>query len=445
MSPILLELMIIFFLIALNGLFAMSELAIVSARPARLELKAGEGSTGARAALDLSGNPNRFLSTIQVGITLIGILAGAYGGATIAQQLTIRLSDIQLLARYAGAISLGLVVSIITFLTVVLGELVPKRIALQHAERIASAVARPMMALSTVARPVVQLFGLATDAVLKVLGVQVSTQAEASEEEIKMLVEQSARAGIIELAERDMVEGVFRLGDRPLGTMMTPRREITWLDINASDLELRQVVRDSNHSRFPVCDGQLDKLVGVVRAKDILSECLSGEPLNLKAVMKEPLVAPESMTALRALERFRETGFHLIMLIDEYGGVEGLVTLIDVLEAIVGDIPTLDELSEPPIISRDENSWLVDGLITIDDFRQAFGIRVLPGEGQYHSLGGFVVYMLARVPRTGDHFTHGGYLFEVVDMDGNRVDKVLLQSASPDRDESAPDEPGPAV
>ena len=323
MSQVVIELVVILLLITLNGLFAMSELAVISARRARLQIMANEGNQGARAALELAGSPNRFLSTVQAGITLIGILAGAFGGATIARELADLLASADALVPYAGAISFVLVVGTITFLTVVLGELVPKRIALQNTERIAALVARPMMALSRLARPIVHLFGLATDAMLRVLGIKTVAKAEVTEEEIKLLVEQSARAGIIEEVERDMVESVFRFGDRPLGTLMTPRPEITWLDINATEEEVMSIVNGSSHSRFPVCDGQLDKTLGVVRAKDILSECLSDQRFDLRKAMKEPLFAPENMLALRALERFKQTGVHLVMLVDEYGGVEG--------------------------------------------------------------------------------------------------------------------------
>lgn len=426
MSEILFESIIILALIILNGLLAMSELAVVSSRRVRLQQMAQDGDHGAEVALELAETPNRFLSTVQVGITLVGIFAGAIGGATIAQALADLLAEVPVLEPYAGAISLALVVGAITFLTVVLGELVPKRIALQSAERIASAVARPMRALSVVTWPIVRLLGLATDAVLSVLRVKALPKTALTEEEIRMLVEQGAQAGIIEAVERDMVESVFQLGDRPLETIMTPRSEIVWLDVNAPEEHIRQVIEGSSHSRFPVCDGILDKPLGLARAKDLLAESLGGAPLNLRQIMDEPLFAPENARALQVLERFRETGVHLAMLIDEYGGVSGLVTSFNVLEAIVGDIPTLDEIGQPPIAQRADGSWLVDGMLSVDDFKRTFNIYSLPGEGTYQTLGGFTIFMFGSLPAAGDYFSHGDFRYEVADMDGRRVDKVLL-------------------
>ncbi|UCG24364.1 MAG: HlyC/CorC family transporter [Chloroflexota bacterium] len=426
MSEILLESIIILGLIILNGLLAMSELAVVSSRHVRLQQMAQDGNHGAEVALELAETPNRFLSTVQVGITLVGIFAGAIGGATIAQALTALLAEIPALEPYASAISLVLVVGGITFFTVVLGELVPKRIALQSAERIAAAVARPMRALSVVTWPIVRLLGLATDAVLAVLRVKAQPKTTLTEEEIRMLVEQGAQAGIIEAVERDMVESIFQLGDRSLETIMTPRSEIEWLDVNATEEHIRQIVASSSHSRFPVCDGELDKPLGLVRTQDLLAESMRGEPLNLRQAMDEPLFAPENARALQVLERFRETGVHLAMLIDEYGGVSGLVTSFNVLEAIVGDIPTPDEIDQPPIAQRADGSWLVDGLLSVDDFKRSFNIASLPGEDTYKTLGGFVIFMFGSLPAAGDYFSHGDFRYEVADMDGRRVDKVLL-------------------
>jgi putative hemolysin len=435
MSETLLGIAIILLLIVLNGVFAMSEIAVVSARPIRLRQMAQAGNRGAKAALELAENPNRFLSTVQVGITLVGILAGAYSGANIAGELAMPLGQLPWIGRYASALSLALVVATITFLSVVLGELVPKRIALGNTERIAAAIARPMHTLSVIATPVVHLFSVTTDATLALLGLQASVEEEVSEEEIRMMVQHGAQTGIIEEAERAMVESVFRLADRPLKAMMTPRPEIVWLDVNAPDREIRQLVHASHHSRFPVCDGDLDHVIGLVQARDLLFNCLEGRPLDIKVAMHKPLFAPETLPALKALERFKQTGLHMAVLFDEYGGIEGLVTLIDVLEAIVGDIPTLDEIVEPPIVQRDEGSWLIDGLISIDDFKEAFEIRSLPGEGTYQTLGGFIVFMIGSIPMTGSRFGWGGFRFEVADMDEHRVDKVLMQTA-PEEDDT---------
>jgi putative hemolysin len=268
--------------------------------------------------------------------------------------------------------------------------------------------------------------------ILSLMNVQEPVDMSASEEDIRMMAEQSAQAGIIEEAERDMVASIFRLGDRQLGEMMTPRMEIVWLDVNASEEEIRQVLRETDHTRLLVCDADVDHVLGVAHAKDLLTSYVTDGKLDVKAVMREPLFAPESMAALKALERFKMSGLHMALVIDEYGGIEGLVTLIDILEAIVGDIPTEEEIAEPPIVEREDGSWLVDGLVTISDFQEAFDLRSLPGEGNYYTVGGFVIYMLGRVPISGAHFGWGGFRFEVADMDGNRVDKVLISAAPED-------------
>lgn len=427
MSDILVEIVLILGLIVLNGLLAMSELAIVSSRRVRLQQMAHDGNVGAEVALELAETPNRFLSTVQVGITLVGIFAGAIGGAAIAQALADLIAQLSALEPYAGAISLILVVGSITFLTVVLGELVPKRIALHNTERIAAIVARPMRGLSVITWPIVRLLSLATDAVLTILRVKAQPKTTLSEEEIRMLVEQGAQAGIIEAVERDMVESVFQLGDRPLEAIMTARPEIVWLDVNAPQEQIRRIIEGSSHSRYPVCDGELDKTLGLARAKDLLAKSMGGEPIDLRQIMDEPLFAPENARALQVLERFRETGVHLAMLIDEYGGVEGLVTSFDILESIVGNIPTLDEIDRPPIVQRADGSWLVDGLLSVDDLKKAFNIGSLPGEGAYQTVGGFVIFMLGSLPIPGAYFGYGGFRFEVADMDGRRVDKVIVE------------------
>lgn len=429
MPEILFEITVILILIALNGLFAMSEIAVVSARTIRLQQMVDKGSSGAAVALEMTQSPNRFLSTVQVGITLVSIFAGAFGGANIAGKLAILIEEAPLIGRYADSISLGLIIGAITFFSVVLGELVPKRIALQNAERIASIVARPMRFLSILAAPAVRLLSKTTEAVLTLLRIRGSVDTSASEEDIKVMAEQSAKAGIIEEAERDMVESIFRLDDRTLGAMMTPRMEIVWLDVNASEEKIREVLQETDHTRLPVCDADLDHVLGVAHSKDLLSSYVADGHLDVKSVMREPLFAPESMPVLKALENFKASGLHMALVIDEYGGIEGVVTLIDILEAIVGDIPTLDEIEEPPIVEREDGTWLVEGLLPISEFQDAFDLRALPGEGNYNTLGGFIVHMLGQVPMTGEHFGWGGFRFEVADMDRKRVDKVLITAA----------------
>ncbi|MCB0019123.1 MAG: HlyC/CorC family transporter [Anaerolineales bacterium] len=427
MPETIFEIALVLLLIVLNGLFAMSELALVSARPIRLQQMAQQGNRGAVVALELADSPNRFLSTVQVGITLIGILAGAFGGANIAGELANLMASWPGIGRYANSISLAIVVGAITFLSVVVGELVPKRIALGNAEQIAALVARPMGALARLATPVVNLLGGATDLTLRLLGIRTVTDESVNEEEIRTMISQGAKVGAIDEAEKEMVDSIFRLGDRPLEAMMTPRLEIVWLDIHASEAELHELMRSTPHGRYPVCDGDLDRLLGILQVKDLLTASLAGQPLDIRAVLQEPLLVPESLPVLKALERFKQSGQHMALLFDEYGGIEGLVTLINILEAIVGDIPTETEVIDPPIVQRQDGTWLVDGLISSDDFKEAFNIRHLPGEGKYQTLAGYVLFMIGDIPTTGSYFDWGGYRFEVADMDRYRVDKLLLQ------------------
>ncbi|HXH10628.1 MAG TPA: hemolysin family protein [Alphaproteobacteria bacterium] len=437
MPSVTFEMVIIFLLIIANGVFAMSEIAVVSARRARLQQWANTGDTRARAALELANAPNQFLSTIQVGITLIGILAGAFGGATIARELEAELLEIPFLAPYSHAISLGIVVLSITYASLIVGELVPKRLALNNPERIAAAVAAPMRALSHLVSPVVYLLSLSTEAVLRVLGVRPSAEPPVTEEEIRLLLEQGARAGAFEAVERAMVERVFRLGDRRVAGVMTPRTEIVWLDVDASPEEIRRTVTESVHSRFLVAQESLDNVLGVVHAKDLLARAFVGQPIDLMALAQQPLYVPESMRALHVLELFKQSGTHIALVVDEYGGIQGLVTPSDILEAIVGDIPSAEELREPQAVQREDGSWLLDGMLSVDEFKELLQLRALPGEeqGVYQTLAGFVIMHLGRIPSAADHFEWGGLRFEVVDMDGNRVDKVLVMPvAAPERD-----------
>lgn len=428
MSSLVINIVIVILLILVNGLFAMAELAIISARRVRLQRMKEEGSKGAGAALELAHEPGRFLSTVQVGITLIGILAGAFGGARIAEPIAEALAGVPVIGPYSDGISLFLVVGIITFLSVVVGELAPKRLALQDAERIASGVARPMLALSIIASPVVRLFNLSTEAVMRMLGVESPPERNLTEEEIRLLLRQGAEEGIIEEEEQEMVERVFLLGDRPLEALMTPRPAILWLDINAPDEENRRLVQHAPYSRLPVCEGNLDQVLGIVHARELLAQALDGRPFELRGLIQEPVYLPGGMRATRALERFRDTATHMGLVIDEYGGIDGLVTLFDILEAIVGDLPTPEELVEPPIVQREEGSWLVDGLLTLDELREAFdGELDIAGDGSFHTVGGFAVHMIGATPHSGDEFTWAQYRFEVMDMDGYRVDKLLVE------------------
>jgi putative hemolysin len=428
MPSVMLEGLVVVLLILLNGIFAMSEIAVVSARKTRLRQWAEEGNAKARAALDLANNPNQFLATIQIGITLVGILAGAFGGATIAKELSVILNDISWLAPYSDPLSLVLVVVVIAYLSLIVGELVPKRLALNNPERLAMAIAAPMQVLSRVAYPAVHLLGLSTELLLRALGMKPSTEPLVTEEEIRALIEQGTQAGMFEEAEQEMVERVFRLGDRRVSAVMTPRTEIVWLDREASALEIRRTITESAHSRFLVADGSLDNVLGVVHAKDLLAHILGEQVVNLEATLQQPLYVPESMRALKVLELFKQSGTHIALVIDEYGGIQGLVTPSDILEAIVGDLPEAGEQVEPLAVQREDGSWLLDGMLPVDEFKDLFDLGELPGEDQgiYQTLAGFVVMQLGRIPAATDYFVWEGLKIEVVDMDGNRVDKVLV-------------------
>lgn len=428
MSAIAMEIALILLLIVANGVFSGSEIAVVSARKVRLEQLANQGNSKARAALKLVNAPNDFLSTVQIGITLIGILNGAVGGATIAQRLQPVLAQVPLLRPYSEGISVGIVVTIITYLSLVVGELVPKRVALNHPEQIAYSVAKPMRLLSGLTAPLVHLLSLSTDTLLKVLGVQTAEGPEVTEEEIKVLIRQGAESGMFEASEHAMVERVFRLGDRPIKAIMTPRIEIVWLDVDAPLEENQREVMGSNHSRFPVARRSLDNCLGVVRGNALLSARLSGESSNLEAMLQPPLYVAETTRALQVLELFKQSAIHMALVTDEYGGIEGIVTLTDLMEAIVGDLPSSENPDEPMVVQREDGSWLLDGLISTDELKDLLDKDVLPGEdsGSYHTLGGFIITFMGDIPQSGQHFEWGGLRFEVVDMDGTRVDKVLV-------------------
>ena len=420
--------LVIVLLIIANGFFVGSEMAIVSARKSRLHQLADEGNTGAKIALNLSNTPNQFLSITQTGMTLIGILAGALGGVTMAETLALKLKEIPTISPYSEFISVGVVVLGIAYLTIILGELVPKKLALNNPEKIASFVAPYLHVLSQVASPFVYVLGASTNLVIWFMGIKPSTEPSMTEDEIKILIDQGTEAGVIEEAEQDIMERVFRLGDRRAGSLMTPRSEIVWLDIHDSPVEIQEKIAGQRYSLFPVCKDDIDNILGVVQAKDLLSCNLIDKQISLKEALLPPLVVPDSMKALNVLERFKQTGIHLALILDEYGSVQGLITLADLLEALVGDIPHIDELKEPDTVKREDGSWLINGMLPIDDFKELFDIERLPKEenGLYQTIGGFVMMHLERVPFPGDHFDCGGLRFEVVDMDDNRVDKLLV-------------------
>ncbi|MDZ7952535.1 hemolysin family protein [Nostoc sp. DedQUE09] len=428
MSSITFEILIILVLIIANGVFSMSEMAIVSARKVRLQQLANQGDAKAMAALKLAESPNHFLSTVQVGISLIGILTGAFGGATIANRLAVYVRLVPFLAPYSEPISFGIVVLIITYLSLIVGELVPKRLALNNPERIASTVAIPMRALSAIASPMVYLLSASTDLILRVLGITASTEPQVTEEEIKILIEQGTEAGTFEEAEQDMVERVFRLGDRPVSYLMTPRPDIVWLDLDDSPEENRQKMVDSAYSRYPVCQGGLDNVLGVIPVTDLLARSFRGEPLDLTIGLRQPVFVPESTRGLKVLELFKQTITHMALVVDEYGVIQGLVTLNDIMSEIVGDVPSTDGQDQPQAVQREDGSWLLDGMLPVEEFLELFGMEEWESEerGSYQTLGGFVITHLGRIPAAADHFEWQSMRIEVMDMDGNRVDKVLV-------------------
>ncbi|MEO1523332.1 MAG: hemolysin family protein, partial [Cyanobacteria bacterium J06633_2] len=355
MSSVALEFLIILVLVVTNGIFAMAEISIISVRKTRLQELTNQGDDRARVALELSNTPNRFLSTVQVGITLIGILAGAFGGATLSKSLASYIALIPGLAQTSEAIALGMVVVFVTYLSLIVGELVPKRLGLSNPEKIAVVIAKPMNLLSAIASPIVHLLSASTEAIIRLFGVeQTYSEPLVTEEEIKVLVRQGAEAGMFEVAEQDMVERVFRLGDQNVGALMTPRLDITWLDLSDSSEVHQRTMTNSRHTRFPVCHDSLDNVLGVVNATDVLSQVLHNQPLDFPSLLKQPLFVPASTRALKMLEMFKQSGTHIAFVIDEYGVVQGLVTLNDVMEVIIGDIPFADQPHELPAVQRED-------------------------------------------------------------------------------------------
>lgn len=418
------EIFTIALLILITGILAMSEASLVASRKARLQQQINEGDKAARTALDLIEDPNLFLSTVQIGITLTGVLAGAVGGATLSSALAVQLARIPGLATYAQSAALAVVVLIITVLSLWLGELVPKRLALHSPERIARVVAGPIMFLSRVFRPIIRLMGWATNLVLRLMGIQPSDEPPITEEELHVLIDQGTQAGVFEEAEQDMVQGVFSLADQRVYSLMTPRTEVVWLDVKDSAEEVRRKIAETSFSRFPVGQGSLDTILGIVKARDILVPSLANEPIKLKDLLKPVLYIPESMFASQALKIIKEKRAELMLVIDEFGSLQGLLTINDILEEIVGDI----ELDEPQATQRQDGSWLLDGMLDIDEFKEIFSLPELPHEDEYETLGGFVMTSMGRVPQAADHFEWRGLRFEVIDMDGRRVDKVLVST-----------------
>ena len=422
------DLVLLLVLIVLNGVFAMSEIAIVSSSRARLLQLADGGGSGARHALRLASDPTRFLSSVQVGITSIGILNGAIGEASIASRLRPSFERVPLLAPYAETLSLGVMVIVLTYVSLILGELVPKRLALTHPEAIASIIARPMEVLASAGRPIVTLLSVSTDAILRLSGVRHVKQPAVTLEEIRVLLEQGADEGVFEGAEHEMVTNVLNLDDRHVSAVLTPRSDVVFLDVRDPLDATREKLRQDLHNVLPLCDGGLDHVLGFVRSTAVLEMLLEGGTIDLPAVAEKPLFVPETMSLMKLLEQFKRTHLPVALVVDEFGDVGGLISLTDVIASIVGDLPA-EPGEEPMIVRRADGSWLFDGRLDLDAVLRSLDAEAILTDDDrhhYHTLGGLAMLALGRVPRTGDVFERGGHRFEIVDMDGNRVDRVLV-------------------
>lgn len=427
------EILVIFLLLLANGIFAMAEIAIVSSRKARLKALAGEGSRNAQVALTLAQDPTRFLSTVQIGITLVGILAGAFGGATLSGKLAVWLAQFPALEPYSRALSIFIVVGAITYFSLIIGELAPKRIALTNPEARAMLLAKPMAFLSRIASPFVWFLTVSTNVILKGFGLGKGVETPPSEEEISHMIEQGTTAGVFHRAERAMVEGVLRLDELPVTEIMTRRTKIVWLNISDQDeVNWRKIVA-SGHSHFPAYEGTRDHVIGMVSVKSLWANAAMSVANELRNHLVKPLFVPSSITAVQLLEIFKKSGKHLALVTDEFGSIQGLVSLIDVMEAIVGDLPQPGDRHIPGAVQRDDGSWLVDGAMPIDEVKQRFATGPLPREESetFETLGGFIVDRFGHIPAAGENFTWNGWRFEIVDMDRHRIDKVLVSKIPP--------------
>jgi putative hemolysin len=432
------EILLLIVLILVNGVFAMSEIALVTARRTRLARMAEGGDGAAAVALDLHDEPTRFLSTIQIGITSIGILNGIVGEAVLAEPFAAWLQRFGLGEHDSGILSTGLVVVVITYISIVIGELVPKRVAQSNPEGIARAVAKPMRFLALVTRPFVRLLSISTDAILRAVGQRDGRAQAVTEEEIHALLEEGSEAGVIEREEREMVRNVFRLDERQIASMMIPRSDIVYLDLESPQEENLQLVVDSDHSRFPVCRRGLHDVLGIVSAKQLLNHMIKGGQGDLAGQLQPAVFVPETLTGMDLLGQFRTSGMQMALVIDEYGEVEGLVTLRDVLEAVTGEFKPRDQ-TEAWTVQREDGSWLIDGLIPIPELKDRLELKSVPEEdkGRYHTLSGLMMWLLGRLPRTGDIATWENWKLEVVDLDGKRVDKVIASRLPAGDDSSA--------
>lgn len=438
--PIYFNIIFVFILIFLNAIFAMFEIAMVSSRKMRLVQKSAEGEPGAAQAVELHNEPNQFLSTVQIAITMINAFSGAIGGAILAKPVAEVLNNVVWLAPYADVIALIFVVLVITYFSIVLGELIPKRIAVGNPEGIAIQFSSMMLVLSKLFRPLIKFLGASTNLGLKLLGIQPDETPKITTEEIKGYIEEGRDIGLIKDSEQEMLSGIFRLIDRRVEAIMTPRMEMMWIDINSPVKENWQLILESSHSRIPVADGNLDRILGYIQTRELLGHSPDDPGSDLRSFIKDPIYLPENMAALKALDAIQNSGVHLAVVIDEFGGITGMVTDYDILEAIVGEIPEDSMDTDYLVFQREDGSWLFDGLLVIDQLKEILNFSVMPGEERaaYQTLSGFVMSQLGRIPKTGAKFTYEGYIFEVVDMDGRRVDRVMVSQVPLETNQAEP-------
>lgn len=429
MGQIGLEVSLILLLIVINGLFSMSEIAVVSARKVRLKKRADAGNSGAGAAIKISESPDRFLSTVQIGITLVGVLSGAFGGATLARHLSPLIEKVSFLSNYAETVSFSLVVIVITYFSLVIGELVPKRIALNSPEKIASAVSRPMNLISKLTAPVVWLLSNSTNVVLKVLRLNTSNEESVTEDEIKAIIIQGANSGVLEETEQEMMESITRLDDQQITALMTPRTKIEWINLHDRKAEVERKVKNVPYSRLLAGNGNLDDISGFVKSRDVMNLLLTNDPFTLEKLVRQPIFIPETSTILNVLEQFRDSSTKIAVVVDEFGSTHGIVTTNDILEAIIGDI-SFQGVRNESAVQREDGSWLLDARLSNSEFTNILNISGLPDEefGMYETLAGFIIKRLEKFPAIGDRFDWENYTFEVVDMDGKRIDRVLVKA-----------------
>jgi putative hemolysin len=427
------ETLIILILLILNGLFAMCEIALVSSRKSKLEQSAKQGSNGAKIALNLLKEPEKFLSTVQIGITLVGIVAGAYGGEAFTKELQPYIEKISWLKSYAEEVAFALIVAIITYFSLIIGELVPKSIALNNPEGITITFAPLMRGLAIITYPFVWFLSVSTKLFLKVFMIKDRNEPPVTEDELKYMIETGSQHGIIEKQESEIMHSVFKFGDRKADNVMTKRLDISWININHSKVEIQANVFQSGYTKFPVCDESLDKIIGVVSIRDILMYANDGSNFDLKAHLIEPIFIPRTTPALKILDTFRKKKVHVGFVVNEYGGTEGLITLHDLVENLIGDFPEVGDNDDVQIIKQEDGSLLIDSELKIDDLKREIKLDKLPNENNYATLAGFIIYQLHVIPKAGDSFVYKGYKFEVIDMDGNRIDKVLIVKVKDER------------